>query len=58
MAVPKKRVSLTRRRTRQANMRFKLPQAVFCECGSMRRPHCACERCGKYRGIQVLRFRA
>jgi large subunit ribosomal protein L32 len=56
MAVPKKRVSITRRRTRQANMQFKLPALVFCSCGNLRRPHCVCDKCGRYKGIQVLRL--
>ena len=57
MAVPKKRVSITRRRKKLASpyVRFELPQIVRCsKCNNFKRSHCICESCGYYRDKQIL----
>jgi large subunit ribosomal protein L32 len=53
MAVPKKRVSISRRNKKKANMHISLPDLVKCEnCGSLRRAHSICGNCKTYRGMK------
>ncbi len=54
MAVPKKRVSINKRRLRHSNSAKKLPQLSLCSCGKYRLPHHVCKHCGMYKGRQVL----
>lgn len=55
MAVPKRRTSKMRQRTRQAANRWKAPQLNSCpQCGSRTRSHIACPSCGYYNGRQVV----
>ncbi len=55
MAVPKKRVSIERRRLRHSNSRKILPQVIKCDhCGKYKLPHRVCRECGMYRGNQIL----
>ncbi|QEK38598.1 50S ribosomal protein L32 [Candidatus Cytomitobacter primus] len=54
MAVPKKRVSINKRRLRHSNSRVKLPNVVICTCGKYRLPHHVCKSCGMYKGRQIL----
>ncbi|MCY3597207.1 MAG: 50S ribosomal protein L32 [Rhodospirillales bacterium] len=51
MAVPRKKVTRSRRGHRRAHQRLKPVNAVACpHCGSYRRPHHVCGSCGHYRG--------
>ena len=57
MAVPKRKVSKSRLRTRKAAWAGKIPQtaATSCpDCGAPRQPHRVCASCGKYNGRQVV----
>ncbi|HXQ50152.1 MAG TPA: 50S ribosomal protein L32 [Stellaceae bacterium] len=55
MAVPKKRVSKSRRSMRRSH--HALPRSSFAECsncGEMKRPHHLCPACGHYDGREVV----
>ncbi|MDA1089389.1 MAG: 50S ribosomal protein L32 [Proteobacteria bacterium] len=55
MAVPKKKVSKSRRNMRRAH--DSLPSSVHEECsncGELKRPHHVCEACGQYKGREVV----
>ena len=56
MAVPKKKLSRSRRDMRRANHdRMDQPAVSACrQCGAPVRPHMACAECGTYRGRQVI----
>lgn len=56
MAVPKKKLSKSRRDMRRANHdRMDHPTVSACrQCGAPARPHTACPECGTYRGRQVI----
>ncbi len=58
MAVPKKRVSINKRRLRHSNSRTKVPSLSLCTCGKYRLPHHVCKYCGMYRGRQVLEIKS
>ena len=54
MAVPKRRVSKTRRNKRRTHQGLSLPTLVACSnCGAMIRAHNACHKCGYYQGEKV-----
>ncbi len=54
-AVPKRRISKSRRGNRRSHDALKTFHLVECtECGEMRRTHHVCLSCGTYRGRQVL----
>ncbi len=54
-AVPKRRVSKSRRDKRRTHDSIKLFHLVPCqECGEMKRSHRVCLNCGTYRGRQIL----
>ncbi|MDD6219505.1 MAG: 50S ribosomal protein L32 [Clostridia bacterium] len=57
MAVPKRRVSSTRRDKRRSNVwRMDAPELVKCsQCGELKRPHRICPECGYYNGKQVIK---
>jgi large subunit ribosomal protein L32 len=58
MALPKRRKSHARVRTRQAQWRAKPVTTTTCaHCGTTILPHRACTTCGYYKGIQVLATR-
>ncbi|QEK37916.1 50S ribosomal protein L32 [Candidatus Cytomitobacter indipagum] len=57
MAVPKKRVSIQKRRLRHSNSRIRLPNTVVCSCGKYRLTHNACKHCGMYRGRQIIKIK-
>ena len=56
MAVPKRKVSKTRKRMRRshnaltANMTTKCPN-----CGAVIKPHRVCRECGQYKGKEVIK---
>lgn len=56
MAVPKRRLSKSRRNSRRANHdRLGLPTISGCRnCGARVRPHTVCGECGHYRGREVF----
>ena len=55
MAVPKRRVSKSRKRMRRAHLALSRPFAVKCSrCDSRKLPHTICEVCGYYRGRPVI----
>lgn len=55
MAVPKRRTSKMKKRTRRSGNRWRAGKLNVCsECGSAVRSHCACPSCGNYNGRQVL----
>lgn len=54
-AVPKTRISKSRRGRRRAHQALKRPHLVVCqECGEMKRPHYMCPNCRTYKGLQIL----
>ena len=55
MAVPKKKVSKARGRSRRAHWKTTAPTLVECpQCHEMRLTHHVCKKCGYYDGKQVL----
>jgi len=56
MAVPKRRPSKSRNRTRKSiNMRLSVPSLGECAtCGNKVVPHRVCPKCGFYKGKQYL----
>ena len=58
MALPKRRKSHARVRTRRAQWRAaKVTMSTCTHCGSASLPHHACGKCGYYNGRQVLAIR-
>ncbi len=54
-ALPKERVSKSRRDRRRAHDHLTAPALVACiNCGMARLPHHVCPNCGQYKGRQVL----
>jgi large subunit ribosomal protein L32 len=50
MAVPKKKISKTRRDTRRAHHAITAMPYLECKnCGELKRPHTICSHCGYYR---------
>lgn len=56
MAVPKRRVSTTRRDKRRSSVwKLTAPTLTKCpQCGEYTRPHRVCTSCGYYKGKQVI----
>ena len=56
MAVPKRRVSTTRRDKRRSSVwKLDAPTLTLCpQCGEYIRPHRLCGNCGFYKGRQVV----
>lgn len=55
MAVPKRRVSKTRKRMRRTHYKLTAKQTVICpNCGAEIRPHRVCTHCGFYKGKEVI----
>ena len=55
MAVPKKKVSKSRRDMRRAHDGLPSAAPVECpNCGEMKRPHHVCASCGYYDGREVV----
>ncbi len=58
LAVPKRRVSSTRRDKRRTHDRLTPPTVVTCpQCKAPVLPHTACKSCGYYDGVKVMRTR-
>lgn len=55
MAVPKKKVSKSRRDMRRSHHALKMTNLVECpNCGELKRPHHLCQACGYYDGREVI----
>jgi large subunit ribosomal protein L32 len=55
MAVPRKKVSKSKRDMRRAHHRLKPINLAECSnCGELKRPHHICGSCGYYNGREVL----
>jgi len=55
MAVPKRRVSKTRKRKRRTHWKTSAPQLIECsKCGETKLPHRVCPECGDYKGKKVM----
>jgi len=53
-AVPKHRISKSRKRERRAHLALKKPALVACpNCKKLKEPHVVCTFCGKYKGEEV-----
>ena len=57
MAVPKRRVSKTRKNKRRSNVwKMDAPELVKCsQCGEYKRAHRVCSSCGYYNGKLVVK---
>ena len=54
MAVPKKKVSKSRRNMRRAHHAVPVMAHIECKnCGELKRPHHVCSHCGHYDGREV-----
>lgn len=56
MAVPKRRMSRSRTRSRRAQWKATVPTLVACAnraCGASTRPHMTCPTCGTYGGRRL-----
>ncbi|MBF0223981.1 MAG: 50S ribosomal protein L32 [Desulfobacterales bacterium] len=55
MAVPKRRTSKTRKRTRQAQQKIGAPNLSKCSlCGAPKAPHILCPNCKSYKGKKIV----
>lgn len=54
-ALPKRKISKTRRDKRRTHDKIKTVQLIPCDsCGEMKLPHIMCPHCRTYRGRQIL----
>jgi large subunit ribosomal protein L32 len=55
MAVPKHKVSKSKRDKRRTHQKTAVPSTTTCpDCGEPIQPHHACPHCGTYKGRQVI----
>jgi len=54
MALPKKKTSKSKKGMRRAHDHVPTPNVIYCECGEPALPHRACNKCGAYKGRQML----
>ena len=55
MAVPKRKVSKTRRNKRRAHYKLEAPHLVRCpQCNTLKEQHKVCKECGFYKGKEVV----
>jgi large subunit ribosomal protein L32 len=57
MAVPKQKISSSRRGQRRSHDSLAAVNAAVCSCGEPMLPHHACKACGMYNGKQVLKVK-
>lgn len=56
-ALPKRKISKSRRDRRRAHDALKAPQLVACDnCGERKLPHILCPSCGHYRGRKIIDY--
>lgn len=54
-ALPKRKISKTRRDKRRTHHNINVPTLIRCDnCGDMKLPHVMCPSCRQYRGRQIL----
>lgn len=59
MAVPKRKVSKAKGRSRIANWKASAPALVACpQCHELKRAHAVCEACGYYDGEKKVAVKA
>ncbi len=52
---PKKKHSRQRKGKRRASIKLKITKSVICaNCGSLTRTHRICQKCGYYKGKEVI----
>ena len=55
MAVPKKKISSSKRDMRRAHDTLKPSTYAECpNCGELKRPHHVCAACGQYQDLEVM----
>ena len=55
MAVPKFRISASKRDMRRSHHALKAPGMSLCpSCGEVRRPHQVCTACGKFKNKEIV----
>ena len=55
MAVPRKKVSKSKRNMRRSHHRLRRVNAIECSnCGEFKLPHHICQACGYYNGREVV----
>jgi len=55
MAVPKHKISKSRRDKRRTHQKLVAPNLSVCpQCGEVKVPHRACPECGVYKGRNVI----
>ena len=58
MAVPKKKISKSKRNMRRAHDSLESDVYVECKnCGELKRPHHVCPSCGYYNGREMIEAR-
>lgn len=56
MAVPRKKISKSRRNMRRSHLALSVVNCVPCpNCGESKLPHHVCKNCGVYNGRQTLK---
>jgi len=59
MAVPKRKVSKSRRDSRSSNKGLKVKAITVCQtCNSPVLPHQVCKECGHYKGVKILKTKS
>ncbi len=59
MALPKRKITATRRGNRRAHNALVPPKLELCpQCHSPKMPHHACPTCGTYNGRQVIEMKS
>ncbi len=55
MAVPKSKISKSRRDKRRTHYKLTVPGMSTCpKCGEIKAPHRVCKACGTYKDVEVL----
>ncbi len=55
MAVPKHKISKSKKRKRRTHQKISAPSLSTCaQCGEVKLPHHVCPECGGYRGRTVV----
>ncbi len=55
MAVPKHKISKSKRDKRRTHQKTSAPNSISCpQCGEVKLPHRACPSCGTYKGRDVI----